>query len=329
MSVISKSSLFMAPKKRTSKKVSFSEENSVFELPKEDSPPNHGDQPAQVSPVAKPIEDRMATGADALTHVVVQLPISAEHVEDILAQDDMCNILEYNPQISEPTAYTPVNFFASKNDEFDCVINTAMVGSPKKATEDTANLEPYQQDQACKNAMCFWCCHPVEHHQFGMPICYDPVHNNFTFFGTFCSFECTSAYNFSVHMGSDRAWEVQSWIQIMARNYGVSTVIRPAPSRYTLKMFDGPLTIDEFRKVHKGMARSVMVNIPPLVSMKPQVESINTSFFAADSTREQGPEVAKKTTLRRKAPTMETNKTLESKMNISCTTLTSILEVGA
>ena len=323
----------MAPKKKTSKKVTFSEDNDVFELPKQELSPIHGEPQTSLLHVnvAEPTEDRMATGADALTHVVVQLPISAEHVEDILAQDDMCTLLEYNPQLSEPTAYTPVNFFASKNDEFDCANSSVVAGTPTKDKEhdDTANTESCQHEHACKNAMCFWCCHPVEHHQFGMPIRYDPVHNNFTFFGTFCSFECTSAYNFSIHMGSDRAWEVQSWIQIMARNYGISGVIRPAPSRYTLKMFDGPLTIEEFRKVHRGLTRSVMVNIPPLVSMKPQVESINTSFFAADSTREQGDEATKKTTLRRKAPSTETKKTLESKMNISCTSLTSILEAGA
>ena len=335
----------MAPKRRATKKVTFSEENDVFQLPKDELSPEHevpvvpavsASIPAVAERQPEPTEERMATGADALTHVVVQLPISAEHVNEILAQDDMCNPLEYNPKLSEPTAYSPVNFFASKNDEFEC--QEASMGSPLQKSPVAAgggcggalcDEHTGGYDNNCKSALCFWCCHPVEHNQFGMPIRYDPAHNNFTFFGTFCSLECTSAYNFSVHMGSDRSWDVQSWIQIMARNYGISGVVRPAPSRYTLQMFDGPLTIDEFRKIHKGMARSVMVNIPPLVSMKPQVEAINTSFFAPDSTRDPaGAEGTKKTTLRRKVPSTETKKTLESKMNISCTSLTSIIETA-
>lgn len=328
----------MAPKRKASKKVTFSEENDVFQLPKEETPPVVSEEvekqpePQPQPAVAQPTEERMASGADALTHVVVQLPISAEHVNEILAQDDMCNPLEYNPKLSVPTAYTPMNFFASKNDEFDC--QDAEMGSPVQqdpmaADNGTCDGRAGCYESTCKNALCFWCCHPVEHNQFGMPIRYDPAHNNFTFFGTFCSLECTSAYNFSVHMGSDRAWDVQSWIQIMARNYGISGVVRPAPSRYTLQMFDGPLTINEFRKVHKGMARSVMVNIPPLVSMKPQVEAINTSFFTPDSSRDPaGTESTKKTTLRRKVPTTEPKKTLESKLNLSYTSLTSIIETA-
>lgn len=294
----------MAPRKRPTKKVSF-------DLPTEDPQPTE-----EVAAIPEP------TDPNGLTHVVVQLPISAEHMETLLAQDDMCNPLEYNPQLSEPTAYTPMNFFSSKNDEF---ANTMATQGKEGAQGNQCHRESLAETETCKRAMCFWCCHSVEHHQFGMPIRYDPIHNNFTFFGTFCSMECSSAYNFSVHMGSDRAWDVQSWIQIMARNYGIQGIVRPAPSRYTLQMFDGPLTIEEFRNIHKGMARSVMVNIPPLVSMKPQVESINTSFFATDNIKDVSGDGIKKTVLRRKTPATEATKTLEGKMNLSCTSLTNIL----
>lgn len=282
---------------------------------------------------------------DTLTHVVVQLPISAEHVENILSQDDMCNPLEYNPKLSEPTAYMPVNFFSSKNDEIvsnagndtsgmeDAILSTSMnihtcvgIEEPVNETSSIEHKHSNANVHECKNALCFWCCHPIEHNQFGMPIRYDSVHNNFTFFGTFCSLECVSAYNFSIHMGSDRAWEVQSWIQIMARNYGIMDPIRPAPSRYTLQMFDGNLTIEEFRKVHKTFAKSVMVNIPPLVSIKPQIESLNTSFFSVDNTKEAGGGENTKKILKRKAPVTENKKTLESKLNLSYTSLSSIIE---
>ncbi len=318
----------MAPRKKATKKVTFSEENNqVLVIPANDSS----------TPTPKDVEcinvqeniEKNDNAFDPLTHVVVQLPISAEHVENLLSQDDMCNPLEYNPKLSEPCAYAPVNFFSSKNDELYSDTEMLDQNTGKVAgNKDQVSIEPTDDTSSYKKALCFWCCHSVEHDQFGMPTRYDPIHNNFTFFGTFCSPECCSAYNFSVHMGSDRAWDVQSWIQIMARNYGIEGIIRPAPSRYTLKMFDGPLTIEEFRRVHKGMSRTTMVNIPPLVSMKPQIETINTSFFSVDNTKECVGEISKKAPLRRKTTT-EPKKTLETKMNLSYTSLSSIIETGA
>lgn len=331
------------PRKKAVKTVTFAEDNIFIEPEK-----NETDKIVSES-VVETISDtghehcntELQDTNDNLTHVVVQLPISAEHIEDILSQDDMCDPLEYNPKLSEPTAYMPVNFFSSKNDEVvtDNVvdINTNTSTNTENNTaidihDDTSTIHSHSdiQNKPCnnnKNAICFWCCHSVEHNQFGMPIRYDSVHDNFTFFGTFCSLECVSAYNFSVHLGSDRAWDIQSWIQMLGRNYGIKEPIRPAPSRYTLQMFDGSLTIEEFRKVHKNYTKSVMVNIPPLVSIKPQIETLNTSFFTVDTTKDVNntTDNAKKT-LKRKIPTTESKKTLESKLNLSYTSLSGIIE---
>ena len=108
---------------------------------------------------------------------------------------------------------------------------------------------------------------------------YDVFHKNFTMFGSFCSLECAAAYNYSTHMGSDRVWEIHSWIQMLAHRYGYSGVVRPAPSRYLLKMFNGPLTIDEYRSVHKTLARTCVMNIPPFIHVTSQMEVLNTSFL--------------------------------------------------
>jgi hypothetical protein len=323
----------MAPKKKLSKKVSFTSENNTTELPLENN-----EYPNGIDKKEKPVEIEKTEEEinEEYTHVVIQLPISAEHVENILLHDDMCNPFEYNPKLSIPTAYSPVNYFTSNNDAF---MGNGIDNAEKKGRQPIQKI----QTDACvdtktdiknevksdkhKSHVCFWCCHTVEHNQFGMPIRYDPIHNSFTFFGIFCSLECSSAYNFSVHMGSDRAWDVQSWIQIMARNYGIQGIIRPAPSRYTLQMFDGPLTIEEFRKAHKGVSKSIMVNIPPLVNMKPQIETINTSFFTTDNSKEQN-ETVKKATLRRKASATDNGKTLESKMNLSYTSLDTLDTLG-
>ena len=337
----------MAPKKRISKKDSVAAENNINNI---NNINNTADVPLKKCESLNVLDKKEKSSENdkteeeinnEFTHVVIQLPISAEHVENILLHDDMCNPFEYNPRLTEPTAYSPVNYFMSNNDAFvgngngfgnDNVEKkkrqTIQKGQPTQnqtetVTYDKLDIKNEVKMDNHKSHVCFWCCHTVDHHQFGMPIRYDPIHNNFTFFGIFCSLECSSAYNFSVYMGSDRAWEVQSWIQIMARNYGIQGIIRPAPSRYTLQMFDGPLTIDEFRKAHKGMSKSVMVNIPPLVNMKPQIETINTSFFTTDNSKEQQ-DTIKKATLRRKASVTDNGKTLESKLNLSYTSLDTI-----
>lgn len=313
----------MAPKKQK-KTVTFSEEiEHIKKEEKTDENININEEPLNNSNVGMEEQDDLSC---QLRHVIVQLPISADHAIKILSQDEMCNPLEYNPNISEPTAYIPVNFFSSKNVE---VSTNEKIKDEKKSCHNSichnTSKQTNESDGSIKNAICFWCCHSVEHNQFGMPIRYDSFHKNFTFFGTFCSLECVSAYNFSIHMGSIRAWDVQSWIQIMARNYGIMEPIRPAPSRYSLQMFDGTLTIEEFRNVHKTFVKSIIANIPPLVSMKPQIESLNTSFFSIETAKDIGADGSKKI-LKRKTPLNELKKTLESKLNLSYTSLTEIIE---
>ena len=80
-------------------------------------------------------------------------------------------------------------------------------------------------------------------------------------------------------MGSDRVWEIHSWIQMLANRYGYEGMVRPAPSKYLLKMFNGPMTIDEFRNAHKGLARTYVMNIPPFIHVPSQMEILNTSFL--------------------------------------------------
>jgi hypothetical protein len=144
-----------------------------------------------------------------------------------------------------------------------------------------------------------------------MPVNFDSVHNIFHVYGQFCSLPCAAAYNASTHMGSDRMWDIHSWIQMMGQVYQHPLPVRPAPSRYVLKMFGGPLSIDEFRASHKTLSRTVVLNVPPLVSVQSQVEWVNTSFLQADS--------ADARKLSRKKSIVDSKRTLESKMNLTVT----------
>ena len=218
-------------------------------------------------------------GSEPEDHVLLKLPISEARLDSLIQDEHMQNVLQYNPTLDEPKPYIPTNQFSVIHDEIQANETIA----PKATTTDVETIHSKQNVSPKKCTMCYWCCHEVGHHTFGMPIRYDTISKNFTLYGTFCSLECTCAYNFSVHLGSDRAWEIHSWIQMLAKRFGYTDPIRPAPSKYLLKMFDGPLSIEEFRNVHKTPSRTYVLNVPPLVSISGHMDVINTSYLTAST----------------------------------------------
>jgi len=244
-------------------------------------------------------------------HIVVQLPINNERIQDILSE--MLNPLEYCHSIIDPEPYCPANNFVSNNDN---IINNNNTTEPKKEVLQKLT-EPVQAQKNC----CFWCCHTILAKEFGIPIKYDTIHDTFTTFGSFCSLECTVAYNYSYYMGSDRMWEIHSWIQYMSHKMGFETPIRPAPSRYLLKMFNGPLEIEEFRQIHKNYLKTYIMNIPPFIHVQGQMETINTSYLNQKTTvtttsAQQNHANEEKVKLSRNKAVVDTKKTLDTKMNL-------------
>lgn len=244
-------------------------------------------------------------------HIVVQLPIHNERIQDILSE--MLNPMEYCHSIIDPEPYSPANNFVSNNDN---IIHNA---ETKKETIITQQTVPKSENIQSQKNCCFWCCHTICGKEFGLPIKYDTIHDTFTTFGSFCSLECTVAHNYSYYMGSDRMWEIHSWIQWMSHKMGFETPIRPAPSRYLLKMFNGPLEIDEFRQIHKNYLKTYIMNMPPLIHVQGQMESINTSYLnqktTITTTNASSPNEEKVKLSRNKA-VVDTKKTLDTKMNL-------------
>jgi hypothetical protein len=68
-------------------------------------------------------------------------------------------------------------------------------------------------------------------------------------------------------------------IQMLGKRYGYNNFIRPAPSRYLLKMFNGDLTIEEFRKLHKNSETTHVLNLPPMIAISSGYEVVNTSYI--------------------------------------------------
>ena len=197
-------------------------------------------------------------------HIILQLPLSQLQIDKIVNIDKNCNT-------SEPLPYERNCCYL--DEQFNNILQ-----------EENEIVFPKENITEHKNQCCFWCCHPIDYKMYGMPINYDTVNQTYMLYGTFCSLQCANAYNFSVHMGSDKLWEVNSMIQMLAKRYGFTNFIRPAPSRYLLKMFNGSLSIDEFRKLHKNNESTHVLNLPPMIAISSAYEVVNTSYINTTKT---------------------------------------------
>ena len=264
--------------------------------------------------------------------IVLKLPILPGRIDELIYGEDINSILTYNPRMTEPEPYCPDNQFMSENDSISAPpghtgISQNMMQQASCEQQHDAKIHGCtQQTTQHHDIKCFWCCHNIVDTEYGMPIRYDAFHQSFSIFGSYCSLECAAAYNYSVNMGSNRVWEIHSWIQLLGKRYGMQCPIRPAPSKYLLKMFNGPLDIAEFRNVHKGMSQTCTLNIPPFLRVNSHMELINTSFLEKDSEKEKEKEKERE----RDEPQRELkdarvlkghvgNNTLEKKMNLSFT----------
>lgn len=252
---------------------------------------------------------------DTNDHVIIQLPIQSDIIKTLIETDPLLNPLEYTPNIMDPEPYAPNNQFISTNDILETTIEmkdnyNEMI---KKVAQETVETHDHTN-------CCYWCCHSIGAKDFGMPVKYDAYHKTFTTFGNFCSLECSAAYNFSNHNGSDRMWEIHSWIQMIAEKIGFKTPIRPAPSRYLLKMFNGSMEIEEFRNAHKSNLKTYIMNMPPMIHVQSHMEVLNTSYLGQKNnitTTDNND----KTKLYRKRAVVDIKKSLQSKMNLTITNI--------
>ena len=192
--------------------------------------------------------------------IIIQLPISQSKINTIINNNDNQDI-----KILVPTPYESNSYFMNEAENISQEVNIEY----QKTYSNNNN-----------NSHCFWCCHSIDNIVYSMPYNYDTINDSYFVFGSFCSLQCANAYNFSVHGSSDKVWEINSWIQMLGKRYGFTNTIRPAPSKYLLKMFGGNLTIEEFREAHIKSDKTHVLNIPPMISINSSSEILNTSYLA-------------------------------------------------
>lgn len=171
---------------------------------------------------------------------------------------------------------------------------------------------------------CHWCCHGFDTVPVGLPMKYSDGVYHVTH--CFCSFNCAMAFNINDTRDSiDERLMRNSMINSIAVLYGHAGSVRPAPSRYALRVFGGSLTIDEFRSFTTKRTIEnggyLVPSVPPMQSMKEYMEELTDVDVVSDYhyipiDKERVKKYQTKLKLMRSKPLVKYNNTLDHTMNL-------------
>jgi hypothetical protein len=101
---------------------------------------------------------------------------------------------------------------------------------------------------------CWWCCHKFDRAPIFMPM-FINSENRYKVKGIFCSFECCYAYLHSNLKYRKNKFLLNNMFKDITKKIGtIDDYIKRAPPRESLKMFGGPLDINQFRSTNVDIA---------------------------------------------------------------------------
>jgi hypothetical protein len=167
------------------------------------------------------------------------------------------------------------------------VVQTVSTDVPDYYKKGTL-LVQYQNSEETKllpervDVACFWCCHRFDNRPVILPVRDQGEYIQVQ--GNYCSPECAMAYLFDMHQDSYARWEQLS---LLNRLYGpaVGGPIKPAPSRQILKMFGGPMSIEEYRSLVRQGKLRVDIHLPPMVSLLATMDTKPIDFYDISLTK--------------------------------------------
>jgi hypothetical protein len=183
-------------------------------------------------------------------------------------------------------------------------------------------LQPTKKIPSTTEIACFWCAH-----QFSWQPSVIPEREEKTIYrvyGNFCSPNCCMAYLLHESLDTHVRWER---IALLHRLYGSlysSGRIFPSPSRESLKLFGGPMTIQQYRGTIAGGKVRVDLQTPPMVSILGSIDTKPIDFYDSSMKHTISPllgEVVPKAEeglrLKRSKPLKERESTLDSVLKIA------------
>ncbi len=132
------------------------------------------------------------------------------------------------------------------------------------------------------DVLCWWCCHSFVTSPIGIPekvrTEYEERPEHFEVWGNFCSFECAYAFLIQEKGEAKAESHYSDLVFLHSRLTGTKYAgehrekrFQIAPSRYLLKAFGGPLSIEEFRNA-SGSETQYRLLKPPMIALKQDLE---------------------------------------------------------
>jgi len=133
-------------------------------------------------------------------------------------------------------------------------------------------LEKVVVETYSEHTACFWCCSSFSWIATVLPISYDVYKNIYSCEGHFCSPECALAHLYAdISVPDSVRWNRHALLYHLYRELYVDKDLSPAPSRTILRMFGGPLDIQQFREYTSGSNDIVMCELPPIRMLFPSM----------------------------------------------------------
>lgn len=155
-------------------------------------------------------------------------------------------------EITRPNATTYQEILQSV--EKSVSLNSEML----KSILDKTNYTTYG------DAACFWCCHSFNWTQCVLPVSYDAYKNIYTCEGNYCSPECALAYLYKEVTTESIKWNRHSLLRHLYSKLYTATDLSPAPPRTLLRMFGGPLDIEQYRTYTMKTNDLISSELPPI-----------------------------------------------------------------
>lgn len=226
--------------------------------------------------------------------LIAHLPIQSK---DVVFHD---TLIQYNPV--PPTNVEPYD--ATTDDPFSESVEMLQTATPPPAIASTVVvatdttqpdfykkatlLVQFQSSEEIRalpehvDIACFWCCHKFDNTPIILPIRDQGEYIQVQ--GNYCSPECAMAYLFDMHQDSYARWEQLS---LLNRLYSpaVGGPIKPAPNRQILKLFGGPVSIEDYRNLVRQGKLRVDLHLPPMVSLLATMDTKPIDFYDVSLTK--------------------------------------------
>ncbi len=182
-------------------------------------------------------------------------------------------------------------------------------------------LKSAQKIPTSTEIACFWCAHAFSWQPSIIPEREEK--GTYRVYGNFCSPCCAMAFLLTESLDTHVRWER---IALLHRLYGsnyASGRIFPAPARESLKLFGGPMPIEQYRATIGAGKVRIDLQTPPMVSILGSIDTKPIDFYDSSMKHTISPllgEVVPKAEeglrLKRSKPLKEKESTLDSVLKI-------------